>query len=522
MKRFVAPAAAVTLAAAALWMYAQQAAVPAPLASLFPAGPLLYVEAKDFAGMLADWNGSQEKKLWLASDNYQVFSRSRLFLKLGDAHKEYADAAGFLADLPMVQSVAGRQSAIAIYDIGALEFLYVTRIDSSAAVNSVLFKQRSSYETRSVAGQSYYVRRGGNGRTAVFASVNDLLLLATREDLIANALKLLAGQGDPSLPREPWFVSAAAAASAQGDVRMVLNMRRLLDSTYFRAYWIQRNASQLRPFTAGVVDLFREATQLREERTLIRETAAAAKSAAAVGQVLAWAPDDVGLRRAWIEPSGEEIAELVRTKIVSPGPTSNREQRAAPVAASPDVILGTTADLETRIDQRPLASEAKSGELDTLQRTADRIGVAAVLHVQRSRTAADGVYTGNETAVAALGNANWPDLRAGDALVQRNAGALVIASTPEMLKGVTARLGSQPVRSDAAFSARYVHASEFEPFARMMGHIDASRPRDGEAPAFFSGNVASLGRTLARLRSVDVSVQDTGAQLKQQIVYALQ
>jgi hypothetical protein len=271
-----------------------------------------------------------------------------------------------------------------------------------------------------------------------------------------------------------------------------------------------------------VVDLFREATQFREERALIRETAAAAKSGAAVGQVLAWAPDDTGLRRAWVEPSSEEIAELVRTKIVSPGPTSNREQRAAPVAASPDIILGTAADLETRIDQQPLPSETQSGELDALKRTADQIGAAAVLHVQRSRTAADGVYIGNEAAVAVLGNANWPDLRAGDGLVQRNARALVIASTPEMLKAVTARLGSQPVRSDAAFSARYLHAREFEPFARMMGHIDASRPRDGDAPSFFSGNVASLGRTLARLRSVEVSVQDTGTQLKQQIVYALQ
>ena len=522
MRRSAVLTGCVMSASMAWWIWAQQAATSDPLARLFPAGSLLYVEARNFAGLLSDWNASAEKKLWLASDNYQVFSRSRLFLKLSDAHKEFADAAGFLADLPMVQSVAGSQSAVAIYDIGALEFLYATRLDNSAAVNTVLFKQRNSYETRTVGGRNYFVRRGGNGRTAAFASVNGLLLLATREDLVANALKLVAGQNEPALAREPWFTSATEASQAQGDVRMALNMRRLLDSTYFRSYWVQRNASELRPYVAGVVDLFRESGQLREQRTLIREIAVQARSANAVAQILAWAPDDVGLRRAWADPTSEEVLDLVRTKIVSPGPTTSREQRQAPLAASPDSVLGTTADLETRIDPQPLQSGPRTDDLQAVRTAVERVGVAAVLHVQRSRTAADGVYIGNESGVAVLGNGDWPDLRAGEALVQRRGRALVFASTPEMLKEVTARLGAQPVRTGASYSARYQHSREFEPFARMMSFIDTSRPVYDNAPQFFSGNVASLGRTFERLRSVDVVVQNTGAQLNQQIVYSLQ
>lgn len=513
----------------AAWLWAQQATGAEPIARLFPAGSLLYLEARDFAGLLSDWNASAEKKLWLASDNYQVFSRSRLFLKLSDAHKEFADAAGFLADLPMVQSVAGRQSALAIYDVGALEFLYVTRIDSAAAVNSVLFKQRTAYESRSVAGQSYYVRRVPGGRTAAFASVDGLLFLATREDLVVNALKLLAAQQEPALTNEPWYTSATRAAQSQGEVRMVLNMQRLLDSTYFRSYWVQRNASELKPYAAGVVDLFRESGQLREERLLIRETAGPSRAASdtAVAQVLAWAPDDVGLRRAWSQPSTGEIMDLVRTKIVSPGPTTRREYKAAPSAASPDVILGTTADLETRIDQQPVGTGKKSDELEALARAAEQVGVAAVLHVQRSRTAVDGVYIGNEAAIALLGNADWPEVRVGDVHIERRGRALIIASTPELLNEVAGRTGNQAGQGGASYSARYLHARELEPFARMMGYIDTARPRyeyadSPAAPQFFSQNVASLGRVLGRVRSVDVIVHDSGAQLKQQIVYRLQ
>ena len=75
----------------------------------------------------------------------------------------------------MVQAVAGKNAAIAIYDIGALEFLYVTRIESSAALQSLLLQRRSSYESRSSGGRPYHVRRQGR-RTAAFAFTDGLLL----------------------------------------------------------------------------------------------------------------------------------------------------------------------------------------------------------------------------------------------------------------------------------------------------------------------------------------------------------
>jgi hypothetical protein len=35
---------------------------------------LLYLQAKDFSALLADWNKSAEKQNWLKSSNYEVFS----------------------------------------------------------------------------------------------------------------------------------------------------------------------------------------------------------------------------------------------------------------------------------------------------------------------------------------------------------------------------------------------------------------------------------------------------------------
>ncbi len=86
------------------WAIAQPA--PAPLATLIPSGALLFLEAKDFGTLLADWNGSAEKRVWLASANYQAFSRSSLFIKLERAQTEFATAAGVPPDYALLGSVA--------------------------------------------------------------------------------------------------------------------------------------------------------------------------------------------------------------------------------------------------------------------------------------------------------------------------------------------------------------------------------------------------------------------------------
>src|ERR1017187_5502890 len=103
-------AGVVLLATILLIVLAQQP--PPALSGLFPAGAFLYLEAKDFGGLLADWNGSAAKRAWLTSANYQEFSRSRLFLKLGDAQTEFAAAAGVPPDYAMLGSVAGANSAL--------------------------------------------------------------------------------------------------------------------------------------------------------------------------------------------------------------------------------------------------------------------------------------------------------------------------------------------------------------------------------------------------------------------------
>jgi len=63
------------------WTAFQATATPEPpLSKYVPSAALLYLQAKDFSSLLADWNRSPQKREWLESSNYEVFSRSRLLL----------------------------------------------------------------------------------------------------------------------------------------------------------------------------------------------------------------------------------------------------------------------------------------------------------------------------------------------------------------------------------------------------------------------------------------------------------
>src|SRR6266850_387998 len=115
-----------------------------PLSRYIPVGSLLYLQARDFSALVGDWNASPQKASWVKSKNYEVYSRSRLFLRLQGAGEQFAAAASLPPDMNFLTQVAGTQSALALYDIGKLEFLYITKLPSAGSMQSALWQTRTS------------------------------------------------------------------------------------------------------------------------------------------------------------------------------------------------------------------------------------------------------------------------------------------------------------------------------------------------------------------------------------------
>ena len=394
-------------------------------------------------------------------------------------------------------------------------------------MQTALWNTRTSYESRNSAGQAYYVRVDrASKRVAAFASVNGLLLLATREDLIAGALTLIAGQTGRAMKDEGFYSLATKAAKAQGEIRMVMNLPALLETPHFRSYWVQRNASALKPYSAGIADLFRDAGQIREERVLLRAEPSPSPAAAetAVAQIVAYVPNLAGLYRAWAAPSAADAADLVYRKIYSPTAAAGPASETAPSAASSDDKSGTEADLETRIDQQPLDLGDRNQPYNDLRAKLEKVKLDAMLEIQSSRTLPDGVFVVNPRAVILLASANWDPNNIRTEFSLARGKVLVLADNQAMLDAVAQKLTAAPLpQAAAAYTASFRLTQELAPFTKMMRLIDHGRSpeADGQEPQFFSQNVSSLGTVMGRVDTASIVVHDTGATVPQTIVYKL-
>ena len=241
--------------------------------ALLPQGALLFPLKREISRRCSkDWNASPEKRSWLISDNYAEFSNSRLFSRLSQAQDEFSAAAGLPTDASLLDKVAGKESCLGLYDIGNLEFVYVTRLNQQDIVNTPLWQTRSKFEQRTEAGTAFYVHKDAqSSRVAAFASKDGWLILGTRDDLVAGVLDRLAGTASQNLSNEGWYAEAVQNAQGErGDLRMVLDLDKIVRTPYFRSYWVQNNITEMKQYTAAVGDLYRSGQSYREERVLLR------------------------------------------------------------------------------------------------------------------------------------------------------------------------------------------------------------------------------------------------------------
>jgi hypothetical protein len=540
--------------------YQTNAAPQPPLSSYAPPGALLYLEAKDFSALLADWNGSPQKQAWLNSSNYEVFSRSRLLLRLKDAGKQFATAAGLPPDMNFMSQVAGSESALALYDIGKLQFVYITRLPSANATQNQLWQSRAKFETRNAGGVTFYLRRDPESRREVeFAVSGSYLLLATREDLMASTLQLIAGAKNQTIEAEPWFVQSVAAAGPVGDLRMVLNLEKIVPSPYFRSYWVQQNITSMKSYAAAVSDLFRSGNEYREERVLVKKRANPASDQGVVVSDLArLVPEGVGIYEAQPCPSVDSCLEVLQTKILAPHSGPVPTGQLAPEAQLTSGETGSSSDLETRIDQAPPQSRSDSDGTDALKDLLRHAQANGVLQIQSTQRNSAGVFVKIHSAVALAGRADWDEAAARGALASfirpsltasqlgvawKKAGGyyeldglhpllcavqgkyLIVSEDAALIISMLSNAGRKSDLPSAVFIAEFNHNRERNNFARLTAVVD--RPDmnpsgdvvGGRQPQFFSENIASLSAALAAVSSEKIVVRDAGDKVLQTVTY---
>jgi hypothetical protein len=548
------------------WSLFQTQAAPArPLDQLVPEGALLYIEAKDFGGLLKDWNGSPEEAQWIKSDDYRVFSNSRLFLRLSKASDEFAKAAGVPPNLKFLNDAAGKESAIAIYNIGNLEFLYVSRMRSGDFLQSALWQSRSRFQPRTAGGKPFFARKDEeSGRVVAFATADDYLVLGTREDLVAGALELLSGSKQHALRQAGWYTQALAAVpSAPGDLRMVMNLEKIAVTPHFRTYWVQQNITEMQSYASAVSDLYREGAVYREERVILPKKPSAdetelAQSAQAVSNLLALAPKDCGFYQAGATDAKASLA-AVEQKIVAPHFGAAPAEKLAPQVRLTGGETGGGSDLETRIDVEPASRTTNENELTGLQKQFETANPKAMLVVQATRKNSDGVLLRTSSVIVIAAASDWdlpsvqkavqdvvaPSVTASGLGVQwrevKDAGGyfefdglspvqvarrgklLYFANDATMLAALLQVKGPAPAQP-VSYAAGFSHSRERENFYEFSSLVDSGSvsPAAGSSerePQFFSRNIASFSRTFARIDSEQMVMRQTRDKIQQTVTY---
>lgn len=526
-----------------------------------PAGPVLYLEAKDLSSLLSDWNSSAEKKIWVGGSNYEVFSRSRLFLRLKGAGDQFAAAAGLSPDMNFTSQVAGTHSALALYDIGDLQFLYITYLPSAKSMQTQLWQTRAKFEPRNAGGVNFYVRRDAESKKEVaFAVTGDYLLLATRADLLAGALQLVSGSQDRTIETEPWFAQTTSAAKEPGDLRMVLNLEKVVPSQHFRTYWAQQNITDMKQYSAAVSDLFRSGKQYREERLLITKNAPAVESDAgpdAAADLIRFVPENSGLYEAKALPSGDACFQLLEMKILAPHVGPGPASELAPQVQLTSGETGQSSDLETRIDQPATERSASGQSASALQQLLSKTQVLAAMQVQSIDRDPAGVFVRIHSGVALAAASDWDDTATRAALAefvgpsltasglgiswQQEPGYtqldglwplsvsvrgkyLFVADDPALLEKMIAGFDHKPALEPARFIAGFDHARERTNFEQFFSIVDRNAAGEGSSsgtrePQFFSENMASLSQMFANVSREKIVERREGDKILQTVTY---
>ena len=569
------------------------AAVPAQktsmnLAADLPPGALMTLESSDFNTLLNSWTQSPEQKAWLNSASYSAFANSRLFSRLADAQSGFASAAKTAVDGSFLHEVAGKESIFAWYDIGNLEFLYITHLPHDEIGKIALLQQRSSFARRESAGTPFYLRTDtasaeatvtdneapaqvgdlDQPRTVAFAVRGDWLLFATREDLIANALQLMAAQDTGNAAADSqanagWFSAAAAVAPEQhGDLHMLLDLQSLTKTPQFRTYWIQRNVTDTRQYRAAVVDLYREPGRFREERVLLPMGQPASPDEADLGALQALVPEHVGVYRATAQPTPDLTLGTLEQKLLNSTPVPIRDSNQAPAPEQDVPLSGSAHDFDTRIDAPPPVLETPDEALAPLRHVLDSAGVQSMLTLDRSEplapdtpfvflhsavvlraasswsadTLSQALSTelGARLTTSSLGltwqhvsspNGNYLRLGGAQPLALLVDGQLAILSNdPGMFDDISARRSHPATAASALLIAGMNPGGERTNFRRLTAQLaQSSAPPQGVQPnnsvQLFRDNLPSLAESFSSLTSERIVVRRDGPLVRQSVMY---
>jgi hypothetical protein len=310
---------------AALLAYAgasKKSASAYPLAADLPRGALLYAQFSDLPALVKRWHESKLKERYLASTNFQQFQSRHLALKLVERWEEFNNALGFPLDSLAVGEAAENRAALAVYDIGRLEMVFIAPLGEEKLAATKFFQSMDQFQATELPdGTVYYSRdveadRGRRQQKFAFASLRGRLVVATGEPLLLRTLANIGGTAKNDRLSDDTAFKTLSAEVSPHFLTVWMNQTKLNDDWYFKHYWVMRNVEQLKDIRASMLDLELRDDKWIEHRNFLlagRKTAGSSSIPAADAQrIHTYIPGDAPYFKLRALDQGSDAASLVR------------------------------------------------------------------------------------------------------------------------------------------------------------------------------------------------------------------
>jgi hypothetical protein len=236
---------------------------PAP-SQLFPQGALVYWETSNLKDFLGWWKNSDIKKDWEKSTNYRVFENSRLYLRLKERISDF-EKDKYQFSLENLIKLAGKRSAVAIYDIGELKILAVTETSQADAALNELWISRNKFTEKKFNNQVYYAEPQ-EGKL-VFAYAKPFFVVSTESGLLEQFLtNVTAADQQLTLGQSEKFKACYPQNGTPSLFSIFIDQESLNQNRYFKKYWIHQNVKDLTVIRSGWIDFVAEPSGLSEQR----------------------------------------------------------------------------------------------------------------------------------------------------------------------------------------------------------------------------------------------------------------
>lgn len=287
----------------------------------FPRGALVYAQFADLPKLVKRWDESKLKENYLASGNFQEFQHGHLALKLLERWQDFNNALGFSLNANALSGAADNKSAIALYDIGKLDAVFISPIASEKIAETIFHQNKNKFDEITLSDNTTYYSLSfetDNGRLQqkiLFAAVKGRFVLATNETLLLRTLANINGKGKKdSLADEPLFSELCKIVQPH-DATVWVDQIKLNQDLYFKTYWLMSNVSDLKNIRAGMFDLEMKEDKWIEHREFLtsKQKTSDTISQNEIERLKAMMPADIPfLKLKKIDDNSNEAALMIR------------------------------------------------------------------------------------------------------------------------------------------------------------------------------------------------------------------